>query len=156
MQKFERFIIYPMLFIGIFFSFAEDGVHQTTAQQVHDEIIAKSIYLTNSNGETTIILDGEDGIVSTYENRKNTTNLGNSTTGSGMINVYGKADLKDHYGVSIGTSDSGSGFIQLKNKHDVIVLQLGTSKDSKNISSGHGMINIYDKYGEDGRSYIYK
>jgi hypothetical protein len=46
MQKFERFIIYPMLFIGIFFSFADDGVQQTTAQQVYDEIIAKNIKLS--------------------------------------------------------------------------------------------------------------
>lgn len=47
MKKFERFIIYPMLFIAIFFSFTDDGVQQTTAQQVYEEIIAKKITVVN-------------------------------------------------------------------------------------------------------------
>jgi hypothetical protein len=56
MKKFERFIIYPMLFIALFFSFVDDEIQQTTAQQVHDEIIAKNIKIVDDEGRVMIEL----------------------------------------------------------------------------------------------------
>jgi hypothetical protein len=51
MKKFERYIIYPILFIVLFFSFSGDDLHQTTAQQVYDEIIARKITIVNEDGQ---------------------------------------------------------------------------------------------------------
>ena len=58
MKKFERFIIYPMLFIALFFSFSGEDVQQTTAQQVYDEIIAKNIKVVDDKGREAINLSG--------------------------------------------------------------------------------------------------
>lgn len=59
MKKFERFIIYPLLFIALFFSFADDGFQQTTAQQFYDEIIAKNIKIVDERGNKLIELSAE-------------------------------------------------------------------------------------------------
>ena len=56
MKRFERFIIYPMLFIALFFSFAGEEVQQTTAQKVYDEIIARNIKIVDDNENTVIEL----------------------------------------------------------------------------------------------------
>ncbi|PTV94429.1 hypothetical protein C8C76_1323 [Halanaerobium saccharolyticum] len=208
MQKFERFIIYPMLFIAIFFSFADDGVQQTTAQQVYDEIIAKSISIVNDEGELLINLSrheesnvnknsgrikiiGYDGdktniipghisleqnknylkaqsngiYINEYDNKKEETNrikIGNNINsnytyffGIGIYknNIFHNnpyyMDNIDNLSVML-KSNSKSGLLSIKNDHGDDLIYLGSSTNS------HGLINIYDKYGEDYRSYTYK
>ena len=60
MKQFERFIIYPMLFIALFFSFAGEEVQQTTAQQIYDEVIAKEITILNDKGDESIKMTGNN------------------------------------------------------------------------------------------------
>lgn len=58
MRKFERFIIYPMLFIAIFFSFAADDVQQTTAQQYEKHIVAKKITVLDDDENKIVQIQG--------------------------------------------------------------------------------------------------
>jgi hypothetical protein len=159
MNKFERFIIYPMLFIALFFSFADDGVKQTTAQQVYDkiiadEIVANKIKLFDSNGETTMFLTGEPGGVAIYSDEHMTTFLGNTDIGVGVLNLYGDEKIN---GVSIAAPKESSGIIKIKNNYNNLVLELGSAaSNKKGQGEGDGLINIYDKYGEDKKSYSYK
>jgi hypothetical protein len=218
MKKFERFIIYPMLFIALFFSFADDNVQQTTAQQVHDEIIAKSFKIVNDKGSILIELSskeneykkyGQINIVTDYTNSSeidktkidgNSIILDNNKTkktsiyassislkdnnsyldlgrnlrfvkddfinkdennqdemvfGFG-IDIYGKENQDN--GLIIGENASmilsggmgNNSSIALFNKEGDRLIYLGTNIDN------HGLINVFDKYGEDWRSYSYE
>ena len=216
MKKFERFIIYPMLFIALFFSFAGDEVKQITAQQVYDEIIAKSIKVVNDKGNTLIEISakgneykdyGQINIATKYtdtssklntkieggnisiENGANKTFIGTSSIslsdknnklylgnnfriieddffdedddedddiafGFG-IDMYSKEDEDDETKIGknssfILTNGANGSSISLFNKEGDYLIHLGSNKEN------HGLINIYDKYGEDWRSYTYE
>lgn len=154
MKKFERFIIYPMLFIALFFSFTGDEVQQTKAQQVYDEIIAKRIRLVGSDGETTMFLRGETGGVAIYNKGHMTTFLGNTDIGVGVLNLYGNEKISS---VSIAAPKESSGIMKIMNNYDNLVLELGSSAaNKKGQGEGNGLINVYDKYGEDFRSYSFE
>lgn len=208
MHKFERLIIYPMLFIALFFSFAGEEVQQTTAQQVHDELIAKSIKIVDDEGDTLIKLntekevygEGEDGNIMLKDSEdKSKTTIGsgnidlnaddNSTSlysssielnankytmklgeYARMYEIEEELDAQVGYGIDIYSRENNdeenivgknSKFIlytdsneppqmNLYNQHGDELIFLGADKDK------HGLINIYDKYGEDWRSYTYE
>lgn len=80
MQKFERFIIYPMLFVALFFSFSDNGVQHTIAQEVHDEIVAKNVKIVDGEGNVKIDLRKsivhESGDITIYDNNGGSMNLG--------------------------------------------------------------------------------
>ncbi|MFW5795308.1 MAG: hypothetical protein ACOCV1_07495 [Bacillota bacterium] len=119
MNKFERFIIYPMLFIALFFSFSGEEVKQTTAQKVHDELIAKSIKIVNEDGVEMITLDvdksktkedSDSGVIFISSNSSNSDNEFKTGISNSRINVgfYDKKeDNKIISGTSIGTGNIG-------------------------------------------------
>lgn len=184
MKKFERFIIYPMLFISLFFSFADDGMQTTTAQRVYDELIAKSIKIVDDKGSTLIELNskkneylngvyGEVNIgyseeaqnskirlnpnsihlrneMTFFDTEENELNYNEALISSSEItfwNTNGKSgkEYKDEI-----RADFTKNKIKLYNKHGDELVYIGKSKNK------HGLINIYDKYGEDWKSYSYK
>jgi hypothetical protein len=161
MKKFERFIIYPMLFIAIFFSFADDGVQQTTAQQVYDELIAKSLTIVNDSGEKVIKLKSNQfgGKISLEEPNSyhqlgiTPMAIGMSTPtnylnlNSGRIVMTNKEKEKNILLMGI---ESGDSFASFRNKNGESLVEIGSN------NNGHGSINIYDKYGEDFKSYSFK
>ena len=53
MHKYERFIIYPLLILALFYGMAGDQV-MTSATKVYDEIIAKKISIVDDNGKEII------------------------------------------------------------------------------------------------------
>lgn len=55
MKKFERFIVYPLLIITLFFSMSGNQV-MTEADQIYDEIIANKIKIVNNEGKEMITL----------------------------------------------------------------------------------------------------
>ena len=50
--------------------------------------------------------------------------------------------------VQIGRDSGGNGLIRTHNKHGDDLVVIGS-----HVTKGHGLINIYDRYGEEGRSY---
>jgi hypothetical protein len=176
MHKFERFIIYPMLLIAIFFSFADDGVQQTTAQQVYDEIIAKSIKIVNSEGEVLVLIDSSKMITDTKKvygeiSIKNTKKDNLITLSAGTINpvisiseeVGGVEDDPEYDYNVLNISDNSLSVFEYSTfqneyksnrKFDLRgnTLQLYNKKGDKTIyigqnENGHGL--IYDKYVEE-------
>lgn len=89
MKKFERFIIYPMLFIALFFSFADDGVQQTTAQDFFNEIITKKISIMNNDTKEVMVLEGTDGggriTLNSGKNEENIVITSDAEDGSSLI-----------------------------------------------------------------------
>lgn len=193
MRKFERFIIYPMLFIAIFFSFTNDGVQQTTAQQVYDEIIAKKITVVNEIGEELITLhkgksmggridmytsssallgnkkksdpdDGLDekhisivtnfngGMIKTFSGENITSLLGGGE--KARLSIYSDKKIKGKQ--NIKTYINSNGVFKFNDKGNITIGIGTTASDENGQGKGHGLINIYDKYGEDYRSYTYK
>jgi hypothetical protein len=165
MKKFERFIIYPMLFIALFFSFAGDGVQQTTAQQVYDEIIAKKITIVNDNGDETTRLTAnkfggqiilENPLDSRNQVRINHNGIGMSNSmstlilNSGRLAVINKEKEKNEQIILLMGRKEGESFASFRNENGDELVEIGTN------NNGNGLINIYDKYGENRRSYSYK
>lgn len=134
MKKFERFIIYPLLFIAVFFSFADDGLQQTTAQQFYNEIIAKNIKIVDERGNKLIELSAEKNEV--FEQ------------GYGKINVFSKSS-------TLGNSNTNiqAGSIDLNNNSEWRTY-IGTGsinlKDNKNaMNIGSNFRNFKDDFFEE-------
>jgi|AntDeeMinimDraft_5_1070356.scaffolds.fasta_scaffold19659_1 hypothetical protein len=119
MKKFERFVIYPMLFIALFFSFAGGDLQQTTAQQGAEEhIIAKRITVINDDYESIIQLgnnSSDGGIISVYdEDEKKVAIISSTINGiGGSINVFNK--FEESVG-TFGIAKNNSGALWVKNK----------------------------------------
>lgn len=172
MFKFERFIIYPVLFIALFFSIADDGVQQTTAQEVIDQLIVKDIRVVNDKGEAQIHIDGASPTPSisikssTFhpDSYNYINNYGMSIYSKYHINVLNSSEMKisnnsEEYSIlndgiiTLGvdyTGGNGGGALKLLNEKEDKRITLSTD------SFGHGLITVYDKYGEDFRIYSYK
>ena len=157
MKKFERFIIYPLLFIALFFSFADDGLQQTTAQQVYDEIIAKNIKIVNEDGKTMIelrtrkadeddflnLIDYDSGsiIISgdySQENYKDETLI---STNSILFREY-NTESEDSFPSS--SSFLSSNYFSLSSKNTSIKMKVDKS-DGSNITIKNNSARITDK-----------
>jgi len=155
MHKYERFIIYPLLIVALFYGFAGEQMG-TTAQEVMDKLVVREISVVNSRNNEVINI-GNRGMFGggSFEIYNATNNaivtLSSTIEGSGAIEVYGK---EGNMLIAQSVNEEGGGSIGIFNRHNNIVIGLGqTVSDELGIGGGHGLINVYDKYGEDFRSY---
>ena len=182
MKKFERFIIYPLLIVALFYSFAGEQV-TTTAQDVIDKLIVREISVIDDEGIETInitsdVIGGKIVVNSTFSedirlNIESTglmllselsqTSLGfdgmyisneNINTGfrNGSISVWETTPFGEESNLyaHIGLDDNENAGIVLNNNNGDQLIGIGAD------TNGHGLINIYDKYGEDWRSYSFR
>lgn len=152
MKKYERYVIYPVLLICLFYTLT--GFYNvTTAQNIPEKLIVKGISITNENGQE-IVYIGKS---------KNTGGMG------GMIEIYNVDGLKAMTAGSIPTS--AGGFLVTYSQTETMGTYMGTINSGK-ISTynskgnysvrigqtdiGNGLINIYDKDGDKWTSYGFR
>ena len=145
MHKYERYIIYPLLIIALFYGMSGKDIIESNAQQVYDEIIAKKITVVKPNNKNSIEITPKG--IGLYEEKDLKLVIQHND-----IRTYGKEGMT----TALGTSLMGTGILNIYNNHNNLVVGVGASKpDEEGQKGGHGLINIYDKYGEDFRSYSY-
>ena len=165
MQKFERFIIYPLLIVALFYSFAGEQA-TTTAQEVVDKLVVREISVVNDEGDEAVNIGslGGAGTVEvknnimeetySYINYNGFYSRGPKTRSSlesiGFRIRSSELDMDKENIVEIGRySDDLSGFAEFYNSNGDSRVFIGANTED------HGLINIYDKYGEDFRSYSF-
>ena len=196
MKKFERFIIYPLLIVALFYSLPGEQI-TTATENVIDRLVVRELSVVNDEGTEVVNIGsssftGKSGRISVYNGRLgekiystitsgnfevvNTVNTdrratlsfgglslrsedywsyitGNSITIQDYFELYELYDddvPKRRY-LDLSINDNGSGFLQISNNKGYPLLYLGPEG-----GNGHGLINIYDKYGEDWRSYNFR
>jgi hypothetical protein len=146
MHKYERYIIYPLLIIALFYGMSGSDVIETNAQKVYDEIVAEQIKVigTKEDGGTTII--NHNGMAIYNKDNK----LALSLQPNGFIRTYDEGDETTY----LGSMPSGGGTIAIFNDHEKEVGRITITKaDENGEGGGHGVLVIHDKYHEDYRSY---
>lgn len=160
MHKFERFIIYPLLFVALFYAMTGGAGTDTLANpldsEIEDVIRARNVVIYNEDNEEIGILGvaGGSGGLKLYNSRGNEIiGLGSSQPGGhGVISVLNKDGVLLNSIASTGGGKYG-GFSILNDRGDELIYLGPSGPDDRGTGEGHGLINIYDKYGEDYRSY---
>ena len=139
MHKYERFIIYPLLILALFYGMAGNQV-MTSAQKVYDEIVTKDIKVVNNQGEEVL-------------------RMGVGTSGNGLLTVYDNDGEELIYlgAYTYNGEENGkesAGLITVSNKYNETVIGLGITKPDEDGHGGnHGVIAVFDRYGENPASY---
>ncbi len=182
MKKFERLIIYPLLIVALFFSLP-DGQITTATENIIDKLVVREISVVNDEGVETInikgyssIMGGEILVDNLFVDKGHTiidakglqTRQENY---SAKLNGLGLKMSDDNYQLNIsndsisiretltlgepfneyayiGLSEGNDGMLVLNNSRGDNLISMGAD-----IIDGHGVMNIYDKHGEDYRSY---
>ena len=133
MHKYERFIIYPLLILALFYGMAGDQV-MTSAQKVYDEIVAKNISIVNEQGERILL-------------------IGNDVNGSGSIDLYDNEGDK-LIGLGSSSNEGMSGLVTVYNKyHNKVIYLTQTLPNEERKGGYHGIIAVLDRYGENPATY---
>lgn len=136
MHKYERFIIYPLLILALFYGMAGDQV-MTSATQVYNEIVAKDISILNNKGELAMRMTSD-------------------VNGSGQIRLYDNEGRQLIYlgGNDVKKNEDPGGLITVSNKYHNKVISLSeTLPDENEKGPYHGIIYVFDRYGESHNSY---
>ena len=177
MQKFERFIIYPLLIVALFYAVTGGAGTDILANpfEIEDTIRTREVEIYNDADKVVGILgsDGPAGVLALYNNRGNeiiglgaTSSEGNggifvsngegdtlnhiTTSINGQVGVIATKDNKGNDLIYLGGATSGNGSFSMYNNQGDDLIYLGTDND------GHGLINVYDKYGDDWTSYGFR
>ena len=167
MKKFERFIIYPLLIMTLFYSFAGEQV-TTTAQDVIDKLVVREISVIDEEGNEVVNIDSvpyHGGEIMIYGGPSDSfskisgysfqTVIDNNMTLVSQLGFTIQQFDEDPITppkrfVDIGVSNNGNGYSILNNSHGDPLIYIGFNEN------GHGLINVYDKYGENWRSYGFR
>lgn len=148
MKKFERFFIYPLLFVALFYIIVGNQEPVTNAEQVFDELIAKKVTIVNNKGAKIIDLSSTKdncGMILTYDDKENCETILSSSPYGGYLGICSM----DETAAMISVSDEGTGVIRTNNKYgqtSVLIYQT----EQKN-----GGVFVFDKYGEEYVTYTY-
>lgn len=200
MSKYERFIIYPLLIVALFYGITDIQM-ATTAQDVMEELTVKEITVVNDDYEERVNIS-DSGIVVSLDfmslDGDEEVNQHTSITSYGLTinsgsSIFHHETSIDSFGISIeddltslgmssnyisifetvNTEDMDSldevmdasaessrfvniglagnkGMINLNNEHGDDLVFIGPSEE------GDGLINVYDKYGDNWTSYGFK
>ena len=128
MHKYERYIIYPLLILALFYGMSGGNVIKTVADsRVFDHLIAKKISIVNDEGTGQIVL-------TTTSNKK--TNEIEKVIKGGVINIYG--EVNDNPSVTICSDRDGNGTVFMENKYGELATYIGVTDDSQ------GRISVYN------------
>ncbi|SDM36021.1 hypothetical protein [Halarsenatibacter silvermanii] len=144
MHKYERFIIYPLLIAALFYGFS-GGEMDTTAQKYYDEILSGRITAENITVTESLDVLNEEG--------KFSASLTQNPEGKGEL-ILNNSEGEKRIKMGTGRDGGGGGMLSVYNNHGNIVIHATqTLPDDEGEGGGHGGILIYDRDGEEFRSY---
>ena len=170
MKKFERFIIYPLLLVALFYIISGQQI-MLSAETILDKLVVRDISVVNGSGQEIVGIgqspDG-GGSIWTY-NKEGVIETGMASTDEGgSIWIYNKKGV-----VEAGiTSTAAGSSIWTCNKDGVIgatmmningvggIVEILNKKGEKSVEIGHrvtgeGLISVYNEYGDKCTSYGY-
>lgn len=167
LNKYERFIVYPLLLIALFCSVGDNFA--SSASDVIDKITAREVCIVNEKGNIVMSLSSNEGggvlvispgdlisggIVMTTSTSRNAITVfdpdrnpaitlegfNKSLNNAHSINVFNDKGSKG-VGVAGGNKETG-GIVLCFNEYGIPLVAI--AKDT----NGHGAVAVYDKYGE--------
>lgn len=163
MKKFERFIIYPLLLVTLFYIISGLQIIPS-AEPILDKLVVREISVVNRSGQEVIK-------IGQVKNKSKGTKIGFTGFGGGNIEIYNRDGVMV---ISMRSSDiAGGSFIETYTEDGIMVTSMGgligigggietynKEGDSSVLigrgKTGHGLINVFDKYGDKWTSYGYK
>ncbi|MFW5891743.1 MAG: hypothetical protein ACOCUI_05950 [bacterium] len=158
MHKYERYLIYPLLIMSLFYSLAGEQVVMK-AEEVMDKLTVREISVVDKNNKEIINIGegffggkidfkshnfNERTLISPFgvsiDDKKTRTNL--HSFGLTFLNKETENKI-----ISLGVTDNLYGHLQTFNEHGDSLITLGKSTED------HGLVSVYDRYGEHPRNY---
>ena len=192
MKKFERFIIYPLLIVALFYSFAGEQV-TTATENVIERLVVREISVVNDEGVENInigsnnLVGGRIKIEDTMFNKdrrgfinitsgsisiNNITEESSNSVSLSSLNVRvqdddyetnispSKVSLSESINmfvnpdapkiISFGIGENDNGIIKVNNSRGDSLIKVGSD------DTAHGLIKIFDKYGEVFKDYSFR
>jgi len=168
MAKWERYIVYPLLFVALFFSVARETKVLQAAGGIVDEIRAdvvraRRVVISDSYGRSQvelvggrITMDGSEGraeLTTEFGGCLRLQDTGNSEVrleageGGGFMGAY---NPEGELGFCLVATKEG-GSVRIFNPQGEPRVFLGTAT-----GTGHGGVWVYDKYGKKSCAFVYK
>lgn len=162
MKKFERFIIYPLLIVALFYIISGQQAI-VSAENILDKLVVREIFVVNDSGQEVVNIcansEGGGSVWTFNENGVKGTSMGSVSDGgvistSNRNGVIGTCITSDDFGGFIWTSDKDgamrtamfsdneASFIQTLNKEGVV----GSSMTTSSLDDS-SIIRTYNKNG---------
>ena len=111
MHKYERYIIYPLLIIALFYGMSGSSIIETSAENIMNRIVGKEVVIVNDKGQEVL-------------------NISSNDSGGATLSM---SDDAGNQGITLATYKNGSNIIGVQRPNQDMGLFMMASRDASEI-----------------------